>query len=227
MILTLLLIIAAVVAISRTVTHRRHKRDLFEAISYNANDDVAQVGISILVSGVRDLSQIESLLASDYAHYEVIIVGDWADKRSQLRRVISNFSLIEVNYTALKELPSHPIRALYRSRKRLFRRLVVVDRASTIPEDDLDVGAGVSIYENLLALRTSTALKSDSLSTLILKLSTHASGSIDAIQSAIGEQLSLIRREMVVANGGFASSQSLKIKPRRRLLLWQPLLRKE
>lgn len=223
--ITILIILLLAATLIVWVMRRSQLGSLLEVISYSANDDVRQRGISVLVSGRRDLTQIEALLMSDYAHYEVIIVGDWLADEVLFKRIQSAFSLLEVNYSPLGELPEHPIRGLYRSRKRLFRRLVVVDRAKTSIDDDLDVGASVAIYENLLAIRGGATLREDALSRLLLLLATHDEGSIDSIQSSKGEPWEFTRRELVVSQGGYSPKRKSGDRSR-MVFIWQPLLNK-
>ena len=53
----------------------------------------------------------------------------------------ARYRMIRVEYALSEELPVTGVRALGRSRKRRFRRLVLVDRAQDTPAGDFDAAA--------------------------------------------------------------------------------------
>ena len=133
MLIVLLLLLAAVAAAALAllwlVVRGHNKRLLLAGSHAVASDTPDGIGISVLCSGVRAQEQVENLLSAEYAHYEVIVVLDSLRYPVEFAAFTARYRMIRVEYVLSEELPVTGVRALGRSRKRRFRRLVPVDRA--------------------------------------------------------------------------------------------------
>ena len=149
MLIVLLLLLAAVAAAALAllwlVVRGHNKRLLLAGSHAVASDTPGGIGISVLCSGVHAQEQVENLLSAEYAHYEVIVVLDSLRYPVEFAAFTARYRMIRVEYALSEELPVTGVRALGRSRKRRFRRLVLVDRAQDTPAGDFDAAAGGTV----------------------------------------------------------------------------------
>ena len=115
------------------------------------------------------------------------------------------------------------VRALGRSRKRRFRRLVLVDRAQDTPAGDFDAAAEVAAYDYVLPVREGQFLLPDAVVRLVAEVGARGVGGCDCVRARIGEPAVLLSREAVVAAGGFARRPGKAVPWRRRRSLWEPV----
>ena len=132
--------------------------------------------------------------------------------------------MIRVEWACSGELEVSGVRALGRSRRRCFRRLVLVDRAWDSEAGDFDAAASVATYDYLLPVRTGCFLLPGTVERLVAELGEGRPGSLDLIRSPLGEPAALLSREAVVAAGGFGMRPLRGIPRGRRRRLWEPLL---
>lgn len=226
--LTLLLLpLAAVAAAALAVLYRvvrgRNKRLLLAGTYGTMSDAPDGIGISVLCSGVRTPGQVENLLAAEYARYEVVVVLDSQRYPAEFSALAVRYRMIRVEYAPSGELPAHGVRALGRSRKRRFRRLVLVDRAQDTPPGDFDAAAGVAAYDYVLPVHEGQYLLPDAVGRLVAEVGECGTGTCDLVRTRIGEPGRLLSREAVIAAGGFAHAPWRHIPRGRRRTLWEPL----
>lgn len=224
----LLLLLASMAVCACTllffVMRARNRRLLLNALRPAYSDAPDSIGISVLCSGVSDPAQIENLLSSEYARYEVVVVLDARCRPMEFAALVARYRLIRVEWVCTGELEVEGVRALGRSRKRRFRRLVLVDRASDGPAGDFDAAASVSTYDYLLPVRAGQYLLPGAVERLVAELGGEPSGTLDAVRSCLCEPALLLSREAVVAAGGFGRHPLGSIPRGRRRMLWEPLL---
>ena len=171
MLIVLLLLLAAVAAAALAllwlVVRGHNKRLLLAGSHAVASDTPDGIGISVLCSGVRAQEQVENLLSAEYAHYEVIVVLDSLRYPVEFAAFTARYRMIRVEYVLSEELPVTGVRALGRSRKRRFRRLVLVDRAQDTPAGDFDAAAEVAAYDYVLPVREGQFLLPDAVARLV------------------------------------------------------------
>lgn len=226
--LLFLLLAAAVAAVTVLwlVVRGRNKRLLLAASHATAGDAPDGIGISVLCSGVRTQEQVENLLSVEYARYEVVVVLDSLRYPAEFAALSTRYHMIRVEYALSEELPVPGVRALGRSRKRRFRRLVLVDRVQDTPDGDFDAAAGVAAYDYVLPVREGHYLLPGAVGRLVAEVGEQGAGTCDFVRSRIGEPASLLSREAVVAAGGFAARAGKNVPRRRRRNLWEPVFHK-
>lgn len=226
--LLFLLLAAAVAAVTVLwlVVRGRNKRLLLAASHATAGDAPDGIGISVLCSGVRTQEQVENLLSVEYARYEVVVVLDSLRYPAEFAALSTRYHMIRVEYALSEELPVPGVRALGRSRKRRFRRLVLVDRVQDTPDGDFDAAAGVAAYDYVLPVREGQYLLPGAVGRLVAEVGEQGAGTCDFVRSRIGEPASLLSREAVVAAGGFAARAGKNVPRRRRRNLWEPVFHK-
>lgn len=226
LILLLLLLAVAVCACTLLffVMRARDRRLLLNALRPAYSDAPGTIGISVLCSGVTDPAQVENLLSSEYARYEVVVVLDARCQPMEFAELVTRYRMIRVEWVNAGELKVEGVRALGRSRKRRFRRLVLVDRASDGAAGDFDTAASVATYDYLLPVREGQYLLPGAVERLVAELGGEPSGTLDLVRSRLCVPAMLLSREAVVAAGGFANRPQRSIPRGRRRTLWEPLL---
>lgn len=204
---------------------RARERRLLAAAARTAYSDAPDgIGISVLCSGVTDPAQLENLLSPEYSRYEVVVVLDSRRQAAEFGALVARYRMIRVEWTFEGELEVTGVRALGRSRRRCFRRLVLVDRVFDGEAGDLDAAAAVATYDYLLPVGAGQSLLPGTVERLVAELSSEPPGSLDLVRSYLGEPAVLLSREALVAAGGFGMRPLRGISRSRRRILWEPLL---
>ena len=227
MLLLLLTLLAAAVCACTllALVLRARDRHLLAAVARAAYSDAPDaIGISVLCSGVTDIPQIENLLSSEYSRYEVVVVLDSRRQSEEFAALAARYRMIRVEWIPTGELEVEGVRALGRSRKRCFRRLVLVDRVFDGAEGDFDAAAAVATYDYLLPVGEGQRLVPGAVERLVAELGSEPPGTIDLVRSRLGEPAVLLSRESLVAAGGFGMRPLREIPRARRRTLWEPLL---
>lgn len=211
-------------ALLLAVLRARDRRLLVAAARTAYSDAPDGIGISLLCSGVTDPAQLENLLSPEYSRYEVVVVLDSRRQAAEFGALVARYRMIRVEWTFAGELEVTGVRALGRSRKRCFRRLVLVDRVFDGAAGDLDAAAAVATYDYLLPVGRGQCLLPGTVERLVAELGSEPPGSLDLVRSHLGEPAALLSREALVAAGGFGMRPLRGIPRSRRRTLWEPLL---
>ncbi|MFR9504245.1 MAG: hypothetical protein SNH73_07355 [Rikenellaceae bacterium] len=195
----IVLVAIAIYAISQIASSRKRLRN-----SLNYHDQgTSRLRICVVVSGIKEISYIASLLQSESTSYQVVVVADYASHPNLLHSTIQYFGLFPASYSSTGEIESEAIRALYRSHKRIFSRVVVVDSPYHRGYTPFEVGAAISEYNYNLQIYSSRTLRTRAINNLLLELSTQPEGNIEQITSAIGERFKLLYREAALPRGKY------------------------
>lgn len=201
--LILLVVVAAAVLLRwRVVAQAEAQRRLharMQGVRCGAPDEI---GLSVLLTEEAAPQQIESLLTVEYACYEVIVVVDGAIEAATFVELVRRFQLIRVEYRPTGELPSVAVRGLYRSRRRRFRRLVVLDTAAERRVERMNAAADVAAYDYLLPIRRGERLVAGAVERLVCLIGGHAEG-VRLVRVTEGVRCYLCARSAVVEAGGF------------------------
>ena len=88
-------------------------------------------GISILApaynEGANIVENVRSLLSIHYANLELIIVND-GSKDDSLAKLIEAYDLCKIDYFVNEQIHTKPVRGIYKSKKSIFKKLIVVDK---------------------------------------------------------------------------------------------------
>lgn len=205
------------------VLRARNKRLLAVRMYGTSCDASGEIGFSLLCSGVRRLSQIENLLSSEYVRSEVVVVTDALYRRAFFESLVARYRLIRVEYLPSDEFPVRSVRSMWRSRRRCFRRLVLLDRPEESPCDDWNAAASVASYDCLIPVADGQYLLPGVLERLSVEVGQSLPGTVGAVRSWIGVPFASFSRDAVVAAGGFGPGLVRKIPRRARLRLWEPV----
>ncbi len=219
MFLIALIILLIIIFIFWTRSIMRYSR-LRETIHMDDNLS-PRVRISVVSAQGRGVNYIASLLKSESSAYEVIIVDDFSLKESTLREIVQYFGLFKASYSTNGELAQGAIRSLYRSHKRLFSKVIIVDSPHSKEYTPFEVGAVVSSYNYNLQIRSRRTLRSRAIEYLILELALRDEGSVEKITSRIGEGIRLICREAALPDG----ADKIEIDSRREIKIGYRILK--
>lgn len=217
--------IAGSCALLGLVVRGSRKRRLAAAAAGIACDAPEEFGISVLCCGECSPEQVAGLLAEECARYEVVVAIDARRRPAAFEALASRYRMVRVEWRGSDELPAAGIRAVGRSRKRCYRRLVLVDRADGTPGEELNAAAAVATYDYLLPLDCGQRLLPDAVARLVAELGAEPAGRLALIRTRIGVPAMLVSREAVAAAGGFTRRLVRSIPRRQRRWLWEPLIR--
>ena len=197
-----------------------HAFRLQQMLAYDASGccfSLGFVGCSVLCRNIRRLQDINTLLHSEYDRYEIILVMDENLQPELFHDIIKQFKMVRVTPPDLSDIPHSPIRLLYRSRQRCFRRLILLDKGSTTPYDDMNAAAAVASFDYLFPLSSNIALRHRAMENVAMILASHADveSHLDLIRSTADNSL-IFNRNAVVGAGGF-SPRIVKEMPRKNI----------
>ncbi len=225
--LSLLLIAAA--AWLAVVERGRSRRALYERMRGVGCNAPEQLGLSVLLTECRSLHQIEALLTVEYARYEVVTVVDGEADAPLFTRLCRRYHLIRVEYRPTGDLPTAGVRGLYRSRKRRFRRLVLLDMEPFARTVRLNGAADVASYEYLWLLPHGVRPLRGAVERLICRLGS-MEGSCPLLRCVLGRRSCIYDRQHVVEAGGFGALRGVRELWRGRWLderLLAPLVQRQ
>lgn len=106
-----------------------------------------QPGISIIAPAYNEevtiVDNIRSLLSLHYNNLSIIIVND-GSKDNTLQEAIDNYDLYLCDDEVTYKVDTKEVRGIYRSRKKAFKKLLVVDKHNGGKADAINVGINVS-----------------------------------------------------------------------------------
>lgn len=195
----MLLIIAISLLIVAFYLYRRHQKDQVElrkSLHFD-HDSSLRLRISVVATEIESVSYLASLLREESNAYQIIAVGDFSQREPLLRAINHYFGMFRVSFLPTGELPEDALRGVFRSHRRLYSKLIVVDSAISNRYSPLEVGTAVSNYDYILHLRSPNTLRAGAINNLLLELSLRHEGSVEMIVSKLGEGAKLIRREAI------------------------------
>jgi peptidoglycan-N-acetylglucosamine deacetylase len=112
--------------------------------------------------GKTIVENVRSLLSIFYTNLEVIIVND-GSKDDSLEKLIKAFDLIRVDLFIDAKIPTKEVRGVYKSRKNIHHKLIVVDKFNGGKADSLNVGINISSKKYLVCIDVDCILEQDAL----------------------------------------------------------------
>jgi poly-beta-1,6-N-acetyl-D-glucosamine synthase len=105
---------------------------------------------------------VRSLLSLHYSNLEVIVIND-GSKDDSLGRLISAYDLYKIDFFVNQQLPTKPVRGVYKSRNPVYRKLIVVDKVNGGKADALNVGVNIAKNDYFVCIDVDCVLEQDAL----------------------------------------------------------------
>jgi biofilm PGA synthesis N-glycosyltransferase PgaC len=123
-------------------------------------------GISLIApaynEGLTIIDNVKSLLSIMYNNYEVIIIND-GSKDDTLAKMIPAFDLVRVDYDLQYTVKTKPVKGIYKSKNRAFKKLTVVDKENGGKADALNVGLNFSKKDLVACIDVDCIIEPDAL----------------------------------------------------------------
>ncbi|NCI51267.1 sulfatase-like hydrolase/transferase [Sediminibacterium roseum] len=116
--------------------------------------------------GLNIVENVKSLLSIFYSNLEVIIIND-GSKDDSLAKLIDAYDLYKVDFFVHEQIPTKEVRGVYKSRKNVYHKLIVVDKVNGGKADALNVGINVSSHKYLVCIDVDCVLEQDALLRMI------------------------------------------------------------
>lgn len=105
---------------------------------------------------------VQSLLSLNYNNYEVIIVND-GSKDKTLDLLFKAYDLEPVKVESSEQLFTKPVKQVYKSRNKAFKKLTVIDKFNGGKADALNVGINYSEHPYVVCIDVDCILEKDAL----------------------------------------------------------------
>jgi len=105
---------------------------------------------------------VKSLLSLNYNNFEVIVVND-GSKDNSMDILISTYDLEAKSLDLFSEIPTKPIRGVYKSKNPAYKKLTVIDKENGGKADALNVGLNVAKHPYAVCIDVDCILDKDSL----------------------------------------------------------------
>lgn len=143
------------------------------------------IGISAIVEYPSTPAPLIALLEEEYPRSEAVIVTD-LQPLSQFGEIIRQFCLIKVNHN-----PQSHIRALYRSRHRAYRRVVLIDLPEEYRNEALEVAREVVSYNYILRLEGECQVSRETLTYCANIIASYPITQAISLKTVVGAKASL------------------------------------
>lgn len=199
--LSLILLIGAIMFVG--TWHRlQQKRADIKPI----REGIGHIGISAIVEYPDTTAPLLSLLDEEYPHCEAIIVTDLQCNNASFGALIRQFRLTKVNHTHLKG-----VRALYRSRHKMFRRVVMIDMPKKHRSLATKIVKKVASFDYILHLQGECQVSHNILTYCANIIAMHPTTKAIELESIIGANARLERSDI------FARKRSVRLLCNRAL----------
>ena len=155
------------------------------------HESIGHIGISVVVEYPQTPAPLLSLLEERYPRSEAVIVTDLQHFLSPFGELIPRFQLIRVNHSHLVG-----VRALYRSRHRAFRRVVMVDLPVEYRHRGATIGKAVASYDYVLHLQGESVVAHNAISYCANIIATQSVTKDLSLRSVVGAEARLERSDV-------------------------------
>ena len=116
--------------------------------------------------GMTIVENVRSLLSIYYNNLELIVIND-GSKDDSLQRLIDAYDLEGVDFFIDYQIPSKPIKRIYKSRNAVYSKLIVVDKVNGGKADALNAGINIAANNYLVCIDVDCILEQDALLKMI------------------------------------------------------------
>ena len=188
--ISLLLLVFSVVMLVGAVMFVAHWHHTYRKASlvHMLREDVGHIGVSAIVEYPETPAPLVALLEEEYPRSEAVIITDLQGGNPRLGELVKRYYLVRVNHTHLEG-----VRALYRSRHRALRRVVVVDLPMEHWRQASAIGREVASYDNILYLQGESIVEQNALTYCANVVASQESAKGVLLRSIVGADAHLER----------------------------------
>jgi cellulose synthase/poly-beta-1,6-N-acetylglucosamine synthase-like glycosyltransferase/phosphoglycerol transferase MdoB-like AlkP superfamily enzyme len=122
--------------------------------------------VSILAPAYNEgksiVENVRSLLAIFYTNLEIIVIND-GSKDDSLERLIKEYDLELSDIFVDAIIPTKEIKGIYKSRKKIYKKLIVIDKENGGKADALNAGINISSKNYFICIDVDCILEQDAL----------------------------------------------------------------
>ena len=122
--------------------------------------------ISILApaynEGANIIENVRSLLSIYYNNLELVVVND-GSKDNSLQQLITAYDLVKIDFFVSYQIPTKPVRGVYKSKNPIYKKLLVVDKVNGGKADALNVGINIASNDYIVCIDVDCVLEQDAL----------------------------------------------------------------
>ncbi|MFI3285768.1 MAG: hypothetical protein R3Y08_03860 [Rikenellaceae bacterium] len=194
------LILLTIIIVVAVVVTRHNKNSEFRSILRYRGETTPRLHISVVIDSNYNVDYISSMLAIDSVNYELVVVGDFNTNKGSLYALSQRFGLVKTHYIPTTHEERESIKGLYRSFRKHYNRLLVVDSGTAEREELLKIGTMVAKYDYILKIAPNRILRADAIDNLLLELAIQSEGSVESIESMLLERFSLRSRDSILSH---------------------------
>ena len=122
--------------------------------------------VSILAPAYNEgktiVENVKSLLAIFYTNLEIIVIND-GSKDDSLNKLIKEYDLVLADIFVDSIIPTKEIKGIYKSRKKIYKKLIVIDKENGGKADALNAGINISSKKYFICIDVDSILEQDAL----------------------------------------------------------------
>jgi hypothetical protein len=168
--------------------HRTYRK---VSLVHLLREDIGHIGVSAIVAYPETSAPLVALLEEEYPRSEVVVVTDLHDDNSTLGELVQRYHLVKVNHAHLEGA-----RALFRSRHRAFRRVVVVDLPLEYRANAYSLARKVASYDSILYLHGESIVEQNAITYCANVVASQHSAKGLLIRSVVGAESHLERGDI-------------------------------
>ena len=208
---TLSLIILWAILHSGLSLRAEREQQLLSDRSIGCHRSIGGVGCSVVCYRTESIEQIERLLEVRYERYEVIAIVDSRSQPELFLTLVARYHMIEVNNPG-RDISTSGRVSLFRSAKRCYRRVVVMDIDNNIDRySALNQTLNIASYNYIIPIGPGVYLRLHAIESIAIKLSDNGHCEPQVLLSLGPEPCYIFRRDGVIARGGFSTNLPRKI----------------
>jgi biofilm PGA synthesis N-glycosyltransferase PgaC len=150
-IFTAYLVLALVSALELIRNHFLAKNTNYDSIISSPFAPMITVIAPAYNESLSIVENIKALLALYYPNFEIVVVND-GSKDATLEKAIEAFDLEKVTYVVDYKIPCQEIRGIYKSKKKAFNNLTIIDKFNGGKADALNSGINLAKGEYFISI---------------------------------------------------------------------------
>lgn len=112
--------------------------------------------------GANIIENVRSLLSIHYNNLEVLIIND-GSKDDSLEKLIKAYDLYQVDFFINQQIATKKVRGIYKSKNKIYRKLIVIDKENGGKADALNVGVNIAKNQYIVCIDVDCILEQDAL----------------------------------------------------------------